>query len=320
MEGSVQLRRNGVCQLLLVASFLLVLVLPACGGQSSGAHGPSGGDVPSGGSMGRSGGTEFATSSGDVAVVESGAQAETASVQATAQTLPDDFDRKIVKTAELGIRAENVRESADDAQRIAAGFGGNVLSSRVSRGDDSLYANLTLSVPASDFEAALDELRGLGKKVTDDAVSGEDVTEEFVDLESRERNLLAAEASLLDLYDKAVSVDDTLTIQRELTNVRGEIELVQGRIEYLEQRTAFSRITLSIEPTPGPKPSPPAWNPADAAARAWEASLGVLQGFATVLISALVFGWWLVPVLVTGLLLWKRRSREVAATDSPRTP
>jgi len=256
-----------------------------------------------------------------MAIAESGGQAmpQAAGAQATteAETLPEDFDRKIVKTAELGVRAGNVRESAADAQRIVTSFGGNVLSSQVTRDDGSVYADLALSVPSSDFEAALEELRRLGKEIMTDAVRGEDVTEEFVDLESRERNLLAAEESLLELYGKAESVEDTLTVQRELTNVRGEIELVQGRLKYLEQRTAFSRITLGIEPVQRPEPVPPAWKPADVAARAWGASLGVLQGFATALISALVFGWWLVPALVVAFVLWRRRNREQGpAADS----
>lgn len=294
-------RKNGTHPMLRAAGvILLALVLPACGGGGvSGAGGSSAGDSASVGETKRAG--------GELAVAESGTQAV---AMAGTETLPDDFDRKIVKTAELGVRAEDVRQSAAEAQRIAASFGGNVLSSRVIRDDGSVYADLTLSVPSPEFEAALDELRGLGKEVTTDAVRGEDVTEEFVDLESRERNLLAAEESLLELYGKAESVDDTLTVQRELTNLRGEIELVQGRIKYLEQRTAFSRITLGIEPIPSPEPSPSAWNPADVAARAWEASLVVLQGFATALISALVFGWWLVPALVVGFVLWRRRNRE----------
>ncbi|MBD0356783.1 MAG: DUF4349 domain-containing protein, partial [Rubrobacter sp.] len=73
---------------------------------------------------------------------------------------------KIVKTAELGIRTEAVRESAAQAQRIAAQFGGSVLSSRISQDDGSIYADLVLSIPSPEFEKALDELRGLGKEVT----------------------------------------------------------------------------------------------------------------------------------------------------------
>ena len=100
--------------------------------------------------------------------------------------------------------------------------------------------------------------------VTADTVRGEDVTEEFVDLASRERNLLAAEESLLGLYDRAESVDDTLEVQRELTNVRGQIERAQGRIQYLERRTAASRISLTIDPVFVAAPEQ-TWDPAHAA-------------------------------------------------------
>ncbi len=166
---------------------------------------------------------------------------------------------------------------------------------------------VVISVPAQEFENVLDELRALPGKVTTDSVSGQDVTEEFVDLESRERNLLAAEASLLKLYERAESVEDTLVVERELTNVRGQIEQAQGRIKFLEGRTEFSRISLSVTPVPTPaKPTDPAWRPARVAADAWEASLAVLQGAATVIITVLVFGWWLVPVLIMGTILWKR--------------
>ena len=248
-------------------------------------------------------------------------QAETGSgVQSSAQPLPDSFDRKIVKTANLAVRSEDVRGSAAEAQQIAARYGGSILNSEVTQGtgrEDSVYADLVLSVPSEEFESALAELRGLGKKVTADSVAGQDVTEEFVDLESRERNLLATEESLLKLYDRANTVEDTLTIQRELTVVRGEIELVQGRIQYLEERTAFSQITLSIQPVVTPKAKPqPGWDPGAIASRAWAASLNVLQAAATVAISAAVFGWWLIPLLVFGLVWWRRRNRDVPATGS----
>jgi hypothetical protein len=233
-----------------------------------------------------------------------------------------DFDRKIVKTAELGLRAEQVRDSAARAQQIAAQFGGSVLSSQVNQGERYVSADLVLVVPSPEFEKALDELRELGKEVTTDTVRGEDVTEEFVDLESRERNLLAAEQSLLELYNRAQSVNDALSIERELANIRGQIEQVQGRIQFLEERTSTSQITVSIQPVARPSPPAPAWNPARVVAQAWNASLGVLQGLATVVLSAVVFGWWLAPVLVVGLVWWRRRNRGSgpAATSSSQAP
>ena len=263
-------------------------VLTSCGG---GEAAGSGGAAAPGGSMAESGAEFAAPASGGTD--ESGTQ----------QT----FERKIVKTAELGIRAGDVREAAARAGRIAAGFGGSVSSSRTFRGSDSVHAELVLSVPAPEFEAALGELRGLGEEVTTDSVSGEDVTEEFVDLRSRERNLLAAEESLLELYDRAEDVEDALSIQRELADVRGQVEQVQGRIQYLQETTASSTISLNIAPV-APAPSdPPAWDPALVAVRAWNASVGVLQGLANAVISVVVFGWWLLPAVLAAFWIWRRR-------------
>ena len=219
-----------------------------------------------------------------------------------------DFDRRVIRNAELGIRAEDVRRGAAEAQQVAARLGGSVQSSQIEEDGGSISADLVLSVPSERLEEALEELRDLGTEVTTDTVEGEDVTEEFVDLESRERNLLAAEQSLLELYDQAESVQDTLTVLRELTRIRDQIERAQGRIEYLEQRTDFSQITLDIQPAGG---ATAAWDPAGIASRAWNASLRFLQALANVVISIVAFGWWLVPLLVAGLVWWwRRRNRK----------
>lgn len=301
---SVGARRWRRASIGAAAALVLALSLSACGGGgSSGA-----------GSAGSESGDSSGASVEDAAVDGRGAES------ASNRDVSDDsggFDRKIVKTAKLGLRADDVRASAGRAREIAADHDGNVLSSRTSQREGSVFAELTLSVPSPEFEAALDELRRVGAEVTTDSVEGEDVSEEYVDLESRERNLEAAEESLLDLYDEAEDVEDALEIERELTGVRGEIEQVQGRIGYLEERTSESRITVTIQPATGAETASPDWDPGGVAARAWNASLAVLQGLANGVISAVVFGWWLAPALATGLAVfaWWRRNRETAPTD-----
>ena len=278
---------------------LLTLTLSACGGGEDEAQ-----------SAAQSGGGGVSSERGAGQAVHTAEELAASPTDVPEDwTAQQDFDRKIVKTAEIGIRAERVRDSAAQAQQVAAQFGGSVLSSQIVRGDGFVHADLVLLVPSPEFEKALDELRGLGKEVTTDTVRGEDVTEEFVDLESRERNLLAAEQSLLELYDRAQSVNDALTIERELTNIRDQIEQVQGRIQYLEQRTASSQIALSIQPVTHAASPQPSWHPTRVVAQAWNASLGVLQALATVILSAVVFGWWLTPVLVAGFVWWRRRGR-----------
>lgn len=320
----------------VVTAMLLVLaaVLAACGGssQSSGSASSSGQAARS--SESASSESEAVQSSGSASSESEAGRAASGGGGAAVAESEDgergdpggdagDFDHKIVKTADLGLRAQDVRKTATEAQRLASRFGGSVLSSRIERGGDSVSADLVLLVPSPEFEPALDELRDFGEEVTTDSVEGEDVTEEFVDLQSRERNLLAAEDSLLGLYDEAESVEDSLSVQSELTEVRGEIEQVQGRIEYLEQRTASSRIFLHIEPAVGSSSVSSDWEPAGTVAQAWNASLGVLQTLATAAISVVVFSWWLAPTIVValvGFVWWRRRNRGSGpgATGSPQ--
>ena len=295
---------------------LLALSLTACGGAGGGGAQSSGASA------------DYASqeasptpSSGEAA--SAGAAASTGAAAPSAQVeegpgaaLPGLDGAKIVKTAELGLSTEDVREAASRAQDVASRFGGSVTSSRTNGGDGTVSADLVLSVPSGEFEAALDALRGLGE-VTTDTVGGEDVTEEFVDLQSRERNLIAAEESLLRLYDEVRSVDDALSIERELTDLRGQIETVQGRIQYLEDRTSASRIALEIRHAEKPADARPAWEPFRAAAIAWNASLGFLGGVASAVLSVVVFAWWTVPALVAAVVWWKRRPRRTGQASGP---
>jgi hypothetical protein len=278
------------------ALLLLALFLQGCGGEA-------GSQAGAGGAVEDAARDMAGMAAGEAGMAAGGA--EMAVGQESGPITDGVFDRMVVKTAELGVRGEDVRGNAEEARRVAERFGGEVLSSRIYAGSGPVTADLVLSIPSGEFEAALDELRGLGERVTTDTVEGQDVTEEFVDLESRERNLLAAEESLLALYDRAESVEDTLTVERELTDIRGQIEEVQGRIQYLERRTATSEIVLYLEPVAA-APTERPWSASSVASRAWDASLAVLQAAATALISAAVFCWWLVPPLAVGLVLWRR--------------
>ena len=190
---------------------LFVLALAACGSSEtkSGEGGVSVGREPAGVDSPAGSGPDLAQSS------------EGAVVTTEEPAALGDFGRKVVKTADLGLRSEEVRRSTARAQQVAATAGGTVLSSQVYRSEDSVTADLVLSVPSDEFERVLGELRSLGEKVTTDSISGQDVTEEYVDLKSRERNLKATEESMLRLYDRAKNVEEVLSIQRELTCPRG---------------------------------------------------------------------------------------------------
>jgi Domain of unknown function (DUF4349) len=294
----IRIGKNGKAWTVVVL-LLLFLALPAC---SRGGEEAQGGKGTVTGNAGEEPASQPVTGVGAPdEVISRGVPVGMPEEAQPGPPIPqNDFGRKIVKTANLGITSDDIRGGAAKAQQVAARFGGTIVRSQTYRAENAVYADLVLSVPSDRFEDALDELRRLGEEVITDTVSGQDVTEEYVDLQSRERNLLAAEQSLLDLYNRAGDVQDTLSIQRELTSIRGQIEQVQGRMQYLNQSSDMSRISLSIRPVASPPKPPPAWDLALIVAKAWSSSLAVLQTLAAAILSTLVFGWWVILPLALG--------------------
>src|SRR5262249_24861839 len=134
--------------------------------------------------------------------------------------------------------------------------------------------------------------------------------------------LQATEAAILKLMDKATQIQDVLSLQRELTQVRGQIERIQGRKTYLERRTDMATITLSLRlpPVQPTQPTGGAWDPVATALRGWQASLTILRGAADALIIPLAFSWWLVPFVAAGVYVWLQRRRGATGPTQAATP
>ncbi|MFC1846939.1 DUF4349 domain-containing protein [Chloroflexota bacterium] len=158
-----------------------------------------------------------------------------------------DAGQMIVRTADIYIVVEDIGTGLDDISSIASRFGGYVVSSNNWQESARTRGNIVIRVLAENYDSALDEISELAVEVTSRSETSEDVTEEYVDLEAKLHNLEAAESQLLLLMEKAESVDDILAIQNEITDTREEIELIKGRMQYLERTSATSLIEVNLE-------------------------------------------------------------------------
>lgn len=238
------------------------------------------------------------------------------------------FVDRVVRTGDLNVTvADEEFESAwRRAFRIADDLGGSVLSSSRGRtdpeareaarmADEGSFGDITLRVPSGQFEVAMERLRGLGE-VRGEVVSSQDVTEEFVDLESRLRNLEAQQSVLLRLMARAESIEDTLAVQRELARVQSEIERIRGRLDFLRERTEFARVSLHLA-TPGAAVSS-LEEEGPSFAKAWETALEGLERMAA---AAMIGAMWLAPfaLLAAGVLGVRRwRTPPAAPPAAPR--
>jgi hypothetical protein len=221
----------------------------------------------------------------------------------------------IIKNGDIRLQVEDTDVAIDRATQVIGDLGGYMISSRVWYQDyfDGIetknykYATITIGIPVDQFERLLSRLRGLSVKVLDETASGEDVTNQFVDLQSQVTNLEATRDRIKSFLEQAKTVDEALRINQELSNVENQIEALKGQMNYLQDRSAFSTITVNFEPVLPemkyePTPTPMAWNPGETFGNATKTLTSAYQGIIELLIWFFVV---LLPIVAPPvLILW----------------
>lgn len=314
---------------LLFVPLLAALILAACGGSAPAATEPvyldyklplteapaqveNGAPLPAGNNP-QGGGDEQSSENRDAYETSGGTDAMV-------------FERMVIKSGEIRLLVKNSDTALDSLTQMVGDVGGYIVSSQVwyaeYNKENYKYATVTIAVPADQFETALRRLRNLAVRVLNESASGEDVTDQYVDLQSELTNLEATRDRIKSFLDQAQNVDEALRINQQLSEIEAQIEQVKGRMNYLHDRASFSTIAVSIDPDlppipPTPTPTlmptatPIAWNPGDT----WKDSTKTLtvayQGIVDFLIW---FGVVLVPILLPPALviwlLWKLLRRK----------
>jgi hypothetical protein len=160
---------------------------------------------------------------------------------------PASIDKKVIKNGNITAKVANVDNSAKDIESIAKGNGGEVFSINFSQDEDKIKSGtITVKVPVANFEKTFGELKKVASLVLSESASGQDVTEQYTDLQSRLKNKQAEEQAFANILGRAADTDDIIKITRELARVRGEIELLQGQIRYFDSQTDMSQISLYL--------------------------------------------------------------------------
>jgi uncharacterized protein DUF4349 len=227
----------------------------------------------------------------------------------------------IIKTGTLAIQVDAIDPKVADATHQVVVLGGYVAGSEQFGDGESQQASITFRIPAARWEDALAGLRGLATKILKEHTSSQDVTGQVVDLGARIKNLQATEAAVQAIMERATDIDDVLTVQAELTRIRGEIEQLAAQKSGLEGQAAFSTLTVTFSLKPEPLVVAADSFDAGTEVNAASASLvGMLQALAT---AGIWFGIVWLPVLITiGLLvalsIWVvRRFQPAAAAGAP---
>lgn len=215
--------------------------------------------------------------------------------------------QRIIKTAELALRVKDAPTSVEAARAAVTAKNGFVESSSISDpGAGPRTAYLTVRVPVSAFESTISALKNLGVLVLTESIHGQDVTEQFVDMEAALRNAQAEEQSYLDILKKSGSIEDILAVTSRLADVRGRIERLTAQKRYLENRTDLATISLTLTEETRVEVPGRTWKPLEIFKQSLQDLVTSLQGLVSFLIRAFVavIGLLLPIALIIALFVW----------------
>jgi hypothetical protein len=237
-----------------------------------------------------------------------------------AQPGAEAVGRKIIRNAEITLEVEKPGEVQSRIGAIAEGLGGFVVTSEIAQYGGSPRVSITMRVPAERFAEAMEALRATGSQVLSEKMSGQDVTEEYIDLQARIRTKQALEAQFLEIMKQARSVSDALEVQRQISEVRGEIERLEGRRRFLENQSSLSTIKITLSaPTPVITTSGPTFGThiqrafGDAVDTASAIVIGFIRFLGVMTPVVVLIG---IPGFLLVRFLWRRMRRRMAAAQT----
>lgn len=226
------------------------------------------------------------------------------------QGTPDRREPQLIQRANLSLRVDNYAEAAAAVPRIVGTFDAYLAGEQERRHSYRVSNTYTIRVASAQFDSLLTALGVLADEYESRTISVDDVSEEFIDLEARLNARRAVEARYTELLARARNVDEVLSVQARLAEVREEIERAEGRFRYLQDRVAMSTVELTLfeESAAGLASGPGFFRRlATAFGTGWEV---LLEGL-IVIVAAWPF-WVLLLLALLGRRAWRQRNASVS--------
>ena len=224
-------------------------------------------------------------------------------------SVADAGTRLVIKNADLAIVVKNPKASMTEITKLAEKMGGFVVASNLYQtyygpnNTEVPEATITIRVPVGKLDEALASIKAGVVDVNYENVTGQDVTSEYVDLQSRLTAKQAAEKKLLEILDKAEKSEDVLAIYLQVQNVQTEIELLKGQIKYYEDSATLSAISVRLIAEAGTQPiAVGPWTPTGTAKAAIQDLIYFFQNFVEFLIRFVLYS--LPSLILIGIPLY----------------
>lgn len=225
-------------------------------------------------------------------------------------TVPGQVEKRlIIRDANLSLVVKDLNGTKEKIISLSESAKGYLVSATVYGTEKNTSALVVIRVPETEFNQVLNQIRSLAVKITSESISGQDVTEEYVDLTGRLKSLEVSRNRFQEILKNASTVDQILTVQREIDRVQMDIEQTTGRMEYLSKSAAMSKITVNLaldeESLPYVPPSEK-WKPASVFKQAVRSLLSVLKDLSYLVIWIAVFAVVWIPAIFLFKFLKKK--------------
>lgn len=244
-------------------------------------------------------------------------------------TSSETIERLVIKNANLSVAVEDPVAKMDQIMAMAEEMGGFVVSSNLwyytlENGVEVPQGDVMIRVPSNLFDEALTAVKNGVGQVVNEGVSGQDVTQEYTDLQSRIKNLEAAETELQRIMEEASKTEDVLNVYNRLIDIREQIEVLKGRVTYFEQSAAFSAISVSVLADEAVQPlTIGGWEPVGVAKDAVQALIDTFKVIVNVLIWLALYVLPIFALLYFVFVIVRRIYRSLfkrSAVKAPETP
>ena len=212
----------------------------------------------------------------------------------------DVANRMVISESYLSLLVKDVRASLNQIIQTVESMGGYMVTSYLNNPQDAPTATLTVRVPSDQLQSALEQFRGLAVKVVSENLSGQDVTDEYVDNQARLETLEKTKAKFEEIFDKATRIEDILNVQQQIINLQSQIDAVIGQQNYLEKNAQMARLTIYLSTDELALPYAPSetWRPEVIFRQAVRSLIGHLRRLGTALIWLAVYSIVLIPTLL----------------------
>ncbi|KTD60291.1 coiled-coil protein [Legionella santicrucis] len=173
--------------------------------------------------------------------------------QTTNQASENTMRGMIIRNANISLQVNNISATMQKITQLAESSGGYIVNSNITQDSNNVgntSANIKIRVPAQGLNDALTALKSLATQVIQESISGEDITQQYVDLQSQLTNLQTAKEQLAKIMANATKTSDVLSVFKQLTEVQGQIDVIQGQIKYFKESVAYSLINIDLSMNP----------------------------------------------------------------------